>query len=187
MPDPTYQPKVYREQGSDSLVIASGGTLTAQTGSTVNLADATVVQPPALVQVAEVSLTNAEIKALRATPKTLVAAPGAGKALVFHLATLLLDAGTNALTESADNLAVKYENGSGDAVSDTIETTGFIDQTTDQLTIAVAIKDPIVAKAVCENKPLVLHNTGDGEIAGNAANDATLRVKVWYSTVNTGW
>lgn len=167
---------------------AQGGrSLTAHAGATVDLSAATVTLPEGRITIAEVALTNAEIKALRATPKTLVAAPGAGKALVFHQAALLLDAGTNAITETADNLAVKYENGSGDAVSDTIETTGFIDQTTDQLTIAVAIKDPIVAKAVAENKPLVLHNTGDGELAGNAANDALLRVKVWYSVITTGW
>jgi len=36
-----------------------------------------------LVQVATVTLTNADIKALRATPKTLVAAPGTGKFLEF--------------------------------------------------------------------------------------------------------
>lgn len=183
----SYNAKVQHRQGGDTLVLTSGATLTAESGSTVDLADAAVSMPQGIPQFAEVSLTNAEIKALRSTPKTLVAAPGAGLALVFHSAVLILDAGTNAITESADNLAVKYENGSGDAVSDTIETTGFIDQTSDQLTVAVAIKDPIVAKAVAENKPLVLHNTGDGELAGNAAADATLRVKVWYSIITTGW
>jgi hypothetical protein len=33
----------------------------------------------------------------------------------------------------------------------------------------------------------VLHNTGDGEFAGNAANDAVLRVKTLYYIVKTGW
>ena len=78
-----------------------------------------------LIQVATVTLTNAEIKALRATPKTLVAAPGAGKFLEFVSASLKLVAGANVLSESTANLAVKYTDGSGAAVSQTIEATGL--------------------------------------------------------------
>src|SRR5689334_6754948 len=57
---------------------------------------------------AEVAISNAEIKALRASPKTLVAAPGAGKYLEFVSMTLFHDYGSNVLTESTDNMAVKY-------------------------------------------------------------------------------
>jgi len=32
MPDVTYQPKVYRKQGGDELVVASGGVLNIETG-----------------------------------------------------------------------------------------------------------------------------------------------------------
>ena len=39
MPDATYQPKVYRQQGGDTLVIASGGTLSGESGSVVTLTD----------------------------------------------------------------------------------------------------------------------------------------------------
>ena len=35
MADPTYQPKVYRAQGGDKLVIASGGVLDIETGGVV--------------------------------------------------------------------------------------------------------------------------------------------------------
>lgn len=131
----------------------------------------------------KVTLTNAEIKALRATPKSLVAAPGAGYVLQFVSAVLKLKAGTNVLTESADNLAIKYTNGSGVAVSETIEATGFIDQSADTQTQTNAIKDAIVASASAENKALVLHNTGDGEYAGNAAADATMNVYITYRIV----
>lgn len=136
----------------------------------------------------EVSLTNAEIKALRATPKTLVAAPGTGKVLEFLGALLLLDyGGTNVFTETADNLAIRYNNGSGVIVSEAIESTGFIDQSADTLTNAIPKIDVIAAKTGSENLSLVLHNTGDGEIAGNAANDNTMRVKVTYRVWSTGW
>lgn len=139
------------------------------------------------VRYVEVALTNAEIKALRATPKELVAAPGAGKVIKFIGALLLLDAGANALTESSANLGIKYTDGSGVQVNETVEATGFIDQTADTATEARPKLDPIVAKTGNENQKLVLHNLGAGEYAGNAANDALLRVKVWYSIITTGW
>lgn len=136
----------------------------------------------------EVALTNAEIKALRATPKELVAAPGAGKLLEFVSLMLLLDyGGTNVFTETADNLQVKYENGSGPAASETIETTGFIDQSADTWIEAKPATSAAKTKAATENKALVLHNTGDGEIAGNAANNNLMRALVAYRIWETGW
>ena len=136
------------------------------------------------VQFAEVSLTSANLLALRATPITLVAAPGAGKLTQFLGASLFMDSTATAYTESADNLVIRYQNTTGDVVSEIIETTGFIDQTTDQYTQAIPVIDPIVAKAVCENTALVLHNNGDGELA---VGTGVLRVKIWFMTVATGW
>lgn len=140
---------------------------------------------PATIKYAEVSLTNAEMLALRAAPKTLVAAPGAGLVNIFISATLFFDY-TGAYTESADNLAVRYTDGSGTIVSQAIEATGFVDATADTMTTAMAKIDVIAAKTACENKALVLHNTGDGEFGGgNAAN--VVRVKVSYRVVASGW
>lgn len=136
---------------------------------------------------AEVAITNAQIKALRATPKTLVAAPGAGYVLEFVSGVLFHDYGTNALTESADNMAVKYTDGSGAAVSQTIEATGFVDATADTMTTIEAKIDAIVAKTGCENQALVLHQTGDGEYGGNAAADTVWRAKIAYRVHKTDW
>jgi hypothetical protein len=129
---------------------------------------------------AKVTLTNAEIKALRATPKTLVAAPGTSRVLEFVSAVIKLKAGANVLTESTANLAVKYTDGSGVQVSTTIESTGFVDQAVNTQTYAQAKLDPIAASSGAENKALVLHNLGAGEFAGNAAADATMEVYVTY-------
>jgi hypothetical protein len=129
---------------------------------------------------ADVLVANAEIKAVRATPKTLVPAPGVGKVLEFVSAVLQLKAGANVLVEATANLAIKYQNAAGVQVSQTIETTGFIDQAADQVTYGLVKLDPITARTGCENQPLVLHNLGAGEFTGNAANDAVLRVKVSY-------
>lgn len=135
--------------------------------------------PLTTITIAEVAVSNSELKNLRATPKTLVAAPAAGKVLRFLGATLSKSTATNAITESTDNMAIKYTNGSGAAVSETIEATGFIDQTTAQVIQAVPVKDALLTSAAA----LVLHNTGDGEYGGNAANDCTLKVFVHYATI----
>ena len=117
-----------------------------------------------------IALTNAEILALRATPKTLLAAPGAGFRWQFLDGTINLNL-TAAYTESADNFAVKYVNGSGVAVSETVETTGVVDQTGKIHTNIFGKKDVIATEAQATNQALVLHNTGDGELGGgNAAN-----------------
>lgn len=137
------------------------------------------------IKTVEVSLTNAEMLALRAAPKTLVAAPGAGKVLEFLSAVLVFDY-TGAYTETADNMAIRYTDGSGTIVSEAIEATGFVDATADTMTTARPKVDVIAAKTACENKALVLHNTGDGEYGGgNAAN--AVRVTISYRVLPTGW
>lgn len=130
-----------------------------------------------------VTLTNANLKALRATPITLVAAQGAGTIVRLLGATLKLSGGANALTETADNMAIKYTDGSGAAVSQTIEATGFIDQTAATVTSAEPKIDAIATYAAASNAALVLHNTGDGEWGGNAAADVTMTVQVRYDVV----
>jgi len=136
---------------------------------------------------AEVALTNAEIKALRATPKTLVAAPGAGKMLEFVSAALFHDYGSNVLTETTDNMAIRYTDGSGTVISEAIESGGFVDAAADTFTTARPKLDGNVTKANGENAALVLHNTGDGEFGGNAGNDTVWRVKIAYRVHTTGW
>lgn len=135
---------------------------------------------PTVLQYATVTLTNSELKNLRATPKTLVAAQGANKVVEFVSAALKLVAGSNVLTESTANMAVKYTDGSGVAVSQTIESTGFVDQSANTVTNALPKIDAIAELSGAANKPIVLHNTGAGEFGGNAANDATMVVKVAY-------
>lgn len=129
---------------------------------------------------AKVTLTNVNIKALRATPITLVAAPGANLLLEFVSAVLIKSVGANVLTETADNLAIRYTNGTGLIVSESIETTGFIDTTTKIMTTAAPKLDQIIITASAYNQALVLHNTGDGEFGGNAAADITMDVHTSY-------
>jgi hypothetical protein len=165
--------------GLGDAQIATGAVVAAKLGTgaveTAKLADDAVTSAKlaeTTIQYAEVSITNAEMLALRAAPKTLVAAPGAGKVIQFLGALLFFDY-TAAYTESTDNLAIRYTDGSGTIVSQAIEAGGFVDATADTMT-------------ACDNAVLVLHNTGDGELGGgNAAN--SVRVRVAYRIVPAGW
>ena len=132
---------------------------------------------------ASVTLTNAQVLNLRATPITLVAAPGASKRLIFQNAFLKLSAAAGAYTETADNLVVRYVDGSGVIVSEAIEMTGFINQAAVMHTNGRAKVDGIATVAQGVNVPLVLHNSGDGEFGGgNAAN--TLQVITQYLVID---
>lgn len=127
-----------------------------------------------------ITLTNAQLKALNTTAVELVAAPGAGQLIEFVSAVLHLEAGSEVLTESTYNLDIEYDDGSGAAVCTTIETTGFIDQTVDQVMLALAIvlAGTTVASTVVNKNLALLSNEGD--FAGNASADAVLKVKVTY-------
>lgn len=133
-----------------------------------------------------ITLTSQQVKALRAEPQVLVPSLGNTKLIEFLSATLYLNYGSNVFTESADNLAIKYNDGSGVAVSDDIETTGFIDQNANTITRAVPVKDAIVPASDAVGKALVLHNIGDGEFGGNAANDSTLTIWTLFRMIETG-
>lgn len=131
------------------------------------------------MQWADVSLTATQIKALT-TPFQLVATQGAGTFIKFLGAVFKLNAGSEVLTESGDNLGIKYTDASGVQVSQTIESTGFIDQAVDTYTNAEPAIDAIVAASAAEAAPLVLDNLGSN-FAGNASDDATLDVRVYYT------
>jgi len=128
-----------------------------------------------MVRYRDVTLTNAQVLALRATPIALVAAPGSAKVVEFISAVIVASQAAGAWTESADNLGVRYTNGAGLQVSDTIETTGLFTAAI-KATRARAAIDPI---GMLKDAALVLHNLGDGEFGGgNVAN--TMRVRVFY-------
>lgn len=127
----------------------------------------------------DVEITAIQLKAIRATaiPLVVAAEAGAGNAIIPMSVSLKFEAGTEVLTESADNLAVKY---AGGAEAMTIETTGLLDQAADQNRyqgVAEAVLTPVA------NTALVLQNTGDGEIAGNVSDDAKLYVRTYYRVV----
>lgn len=127
---------------------------------------------PGYVRRLEGTLTNAEALALRATPKTLVAAPGAGYFNVFAGLNIQFDR-TAAYVESAANLVVRYTNTAGAVASAIGEATGFADAAADAFLDIIPADSPLMVA----NAALVLHNNGAGEwTGGNASN-------VFYWTV----
>lgn len=136
---------------------------------------------PAVIQYAAVSVTAAEVKALNATPKTLVAAPAAGYVLEFISALLILDYGTAAYAGigATEDLVIRYTNGSGAIVSTTLETTGLLDATSDQLRTFKGISTDLTPVAAAA---LVLHLL-NGEVT---TGDSPLRIKVAYRVHATG-
>src|SRR5690606_10863003 len=81
----------------------------------------------------EVTVTSAELLALAASPKTSVAAPGAGRVLEFEGAILILDKGATVYDDAATDgdPAIRYTDGSGTIVSTTLDADGFIDSASD--------------------------------------------------------
>lgn len=131
----------------------------------------------------DVKVTSAELLALNATPKQIVAAPGANKALVFEGAVFYKPAGTAyAGVAVGEDLSVKYTDSSGAELAQ-CETTGFLDQATAQSRYvreqAAASGNSAITPVA--NAALVLHMLA-GEIT---TGDSDLYVRVYFAIVPT--
>lgn len=125
---------------------------------------------------ATVTITNAQLLAIRAVPITLVAAPAAGFAIVVESVDIA-KIGATVYSETGDNLVVEYASGA-DIVE--IETTGFLDGAASARSIrpAATLMTPVAASAVR------LVNSGDGEFGGGDVGNS-LKVLVRYHLMPT--
>ncbi len=149
------------------------GSIVSVGGGTTNNAWGT------LPLTATVSLTTAQVKALRASPFTLLAAPGAGLQIIVHRVTVeyvfvttpytVPGGATLGLTIGGTN-AVTAIVGAGllDQGANTIAYTGSVNQATG------------IAVATLANAPLVITNTGGAEFT---VGDGTLAVNVFYNII----
>lgn len=135
------------------------------------------------VQRAYVEVTPSQLRALRATPQTLVAAPGAGKFLELVAVHAWLDYGSvahDAPANASDDFTVRYTNGSGNAVA-TFEATTFINASSDQHRVVNATSGAPTSAAQytpAENAALVLHNSGAAEFSGTG--NSPVKLEVFY-------
>jgi hypothetical protein len=164
--------------GSNTVAINSSDWDISTAGAATGIASVTFDSATGIYH-STVELSNADIKALRATPKVLVSAAGANTVIELVSAVLILDYGSEVLTESVDNMVIEYET-SGQDVTAAIEATGFIDAGADTMAFIQPQTVAAVAASSVVNKGLQLFNTGDGEYAGNATADTTMTVKVAY-------
>lgn len=131
-----------------------------------------------VIKTAEVAVSAAEIIAMNATPKTLVAAPGAGYVLSFRRAVVIYDSTATAFTgggvitvnygsggaAQSSNLAATFLTGAGDKVFNM-----------EKLNAAAGLTMPV-------NTALVLTNAS----APFATGTGVLRVQIEYSVHETG-
>lgn len=141
----------------------------------------------AVISIAKVVLTSAQIKTLRATPITIVPAAGAGYVNeLIGWDAFCKYGGTNVFTNPQD-LALKYKDGTTAQISETLTSAGFLDQAASEFETGLVKKQVILAKAGVDNQPIVIHNLGASEITGNAGLDNTITVVIAYRITPITW
>ncbi len=142
-----------------------------------------------VVQTTTVTLTSAQVKALRATPITIVAAPGVNKVVnILSCFVKLKYGGTSAFTAGASQtLRLGYIGTGGTAILTTALANTSIVATTDRVAFSGATANTGFADTgatLATNSAVVIYNSVATEISGNAANDNTIVVSVTYQIVS---
>lgn len=148
-----------------------------------NTAAAAALAAQSTIQFVDVTVSSAELLALNATPKQIVAAPGANLAIVLESVVAYKAAGTAyAGIAAGEDLAINYTNGAGLELLE-IETTGFLDQATAQTRYASAFRaaSGIASITPVANAALVIQLLVGEITTGNSA----LKLRVYYRVVPT--
>lgn len=140
--------------------------------------------PSGGISFVSVTLTNSQIKALHATPIQIIAAPGAGKFISIIKAFGQLNyGGNNAFTNTGSGqINLYYNNGSGQ-ITNAIMSSSAITATATSITYQAQSSILSVASTGLANQAIVAYQTSATEISGNAANDNTITIYVYYTTV----
>jgi hypothetical protein len=168
-----------------SLAALLSGDITSDSSGVTAIGASKVLSAmlsPLLVRYVKVPVTSAEILAINATPKAVVAAPGAGYIVNVHKAVLVLNYGTVAYANNGI-LGLYETNASGTLLTGTLTLASFLAQTAD------TIKElhPTAASATTgltrlDNKAVVLTQATGESITG----DSPVDVHCWYSIVPHG-
>lgn len=139
-----------------------------------------IVTQDSSLQSATVTITTAELLALHATPKTLIAAPGTGYANVVNSMVLMLDYNSAAYdgVAAGEDLEVRYTNGTGQLIA-TIETDPFLTATADAIRYVGV--GAVTAITPVDNAAIIIW-LASGEIA---TGNSPLKVKIYYRVVPT--
>jgi hypothetical protein len=133
---------------------------------------------PMVLKYVDITITSAQLLALNATARQVIAAPGAGLAIVPIGVLAYKAAGTAyAGIASGEDISFKYTNSSGAEVAQ-METTGFLDQTTAQARWAY----PSAANLTPVANAAVVAHLLTGEIT---TGDSDLKLRLFYRVIPT--
>ena len=126
-------------------------------------------------------ITNAQIKALRTTPITVIAAQGSGKMISIISATVKFNYGGSNVFVTGGNLELHINNTSGILYSawNSAIYTGSVDNI---YGVVGPQANGATTQGVMENLPVVL-TTASSNPTGNAANDNTLLINILYQVL----
>ncbi len=165
----------------------AGFVLTANAAGT---APSFQAAPGGGIQTATVTLTSAQIKALHATPITIISTPGSGKLIVIMHATSQLNyGGSNAFVNGGGQPLQLYLGTDSTGVGQIgggICASAMITSTSSQVEdIFGGFSNSLgnVASSTVLNKALVVSQSSATEISGNAAGNNTISITVWYTTI----
>lgn len=162
----------------------TSGNLRIGTTEPTAFTDGSILSAADSVQQADVTLTSAQVLALNATPISVIAAPGANKAIIIESVVAYTAGGTAyAGIAVGEDLVLRYTNGSGTILTG-IETTGWLDQTTAQTRVGrpqSAVGTHQVELTPTANAAVVAHLT-TGEIT---TGNYDIKLRVYYRVVPT--
>jgi hypothetical protein len=133
------------------------------------------------IQEATLVLTNAQIKALNATPIQIIAAPGAGKAIIVMSAVGKMTYGTNIFVAALNQgIALAYNTTAFNTILTSVDLVSAA--SVYAYNSAASLSGGALATTI-ENVAVKAYNPIGTEITGNAANDTTITLVVKYYIV----
>jgi hypothetical protein len=183
-----------------SVVSISGdqlGSTTITAGSGISVTPGantiTIAATGAGSSLATITLTNTQIKNLKATPILFIAAQGANTIINPISAVAFLSyGGSNAFVAPSSSIGIVMNYTSDNTNSNNLigsaMSGGSYSQTASnyQIISSVALNNPGTVVANIVNQPvyLAIQSGASGEITGNAANDNTITIQVEYNVVS---
>src|SRR5687767_13457365 len=132
------------------------------------------------------TLTNAQIKALHATPIQVIASPGANAVISILSAIGTMNyGGTNVFTAAAAQ-TVRLYLGAGTtniATNPLISNAMIIASSSQVNSVTPQISDSSTVYSTVSNQAVYLYNNSLTEISGNAANDNTISYNIIYQII----
>jgi len=102
MADTSYKPAVYKQQGGNKLVVATGGTVDIESGGLFKIGGVTVTATAAEINaalIAGITVTGAELNVLDNVPAAIVITHAAGAANIVNLTFTVNDAAGNPMAK----------------------------------------------------------------------------------------